>query len=156
MLWKNSFVGEGGGTYNAYCTWRLGDLAGGGIDWSIVMVAKVNETETPDTDAWSYLTTGDFNGDGIADIAMINDVGTVAVATMAADGTSSAWTVLSVVDTSSWNLAGTADLNVDGVDDIIWCQSATEYGSLAGYWQINADEYNHPELTAWQNIGWLA
>ena len=155
MLWKNSFVGEGGGTYNAYCTWRLGDLAGG-IDWSIVMVAKVNETETPDTDAWSYLTTGDFNGDGIADIAMINDVGTVAVATMAADGTSSAWTVLSVVDTSSWNLAGTADLNVDGVDDIIWCQSATEYGSLAGYWQINADEYNHPELTAWQNIGWLA
>ena len=154
MLWKNSFVGEGGGTYNAYCTWRLGDIEG--VDWSIVMVAKVNETETPDTDAWSYLTTGDFNGDGIADIAMINDVGTVAVATMAANGSSSAWTVLSVVDTSSWNLAGTADLNVDGVDDIIWCQSATEYGSLAGYWQINADEYNHPELTAWQNIGWLA
>ncbi|MBP5584721.1 MAG: hypothetical protein J6Y92_00030 [Lentisphaeria bacterium] len=153
MLWKNSFVGEGGLTYNAYCTWRLGDIEG--VDWSIVMVAKVSDTGT-DTDAWSYLTTGDFNGDGIADIAMINDVGTVAVATMAANGSSSAWTVLSVVDTSSWNLAGTADLNVDGVDDIIWCQSATEYGSLAGYWQINADEYNHPELTAWQNIGWLA
>ncbi len=156
MLWKNSFVGEGGGTYNAYCTWRLGDLAGG-IDWSIVMVAKVNETETPDTDAWSYLTTGDFNGDGISDIAMINDVGTVAVATMAADGTSSAWTVLSVVDTSSWNLAGTTDLNLDGVDDIIWCQDEVAgVGSLAGYWQINADEYNHPVMTSWQNIGWLA
>ena len=146
MLWKNSFVGEGGGTYNAYCTWRLGDL-GGGIDWSIVMVAKVNETETPDTDAWSYLTTGDFNGDGIADIAMVNDVGTVAIATMASTGISSTWTILSSVDTNEWHLVGTDDFNGDGTDDIAWCNSQ----GLAGYWQIN-----DKQMTAWQNIGWLA
>ena len=154
MLWKNSFVGEGGGTYNAYCTWRLGDLTAG-VDWSIVMVAKVSETGD-DTDAWSYLTTGDFNGDGISDIAMINDVGTVAVATMAADGSSSAWTVLSVV-TSDWNLAGSVDLNLDGIDDIIWVQDEVAgVGSLAGYWQIGTDELNHPVMNEWQNIGWLA
>lgn len=146
MLWKNSFVGEGGGTYNAYCTWRLGDLAGG-VDWSIVMVAKVNESETPDTDAWSYLTTGDFNGDGIADIAMVNDTGTVAIATMAATGISSTWTILSSVDTNEWHLVGTDDFNGDGTDDIAWCNSQ----GLAGYWQIN-----DKQMTAWQNIGWLA
>lgn len=146
MLWKNSFVGEGGGTYNAYCTWRLGDL-GGGIDWSIVMVAKVNETATPDTDAWSYLTTGDFNADGIADIAMVNDVGTVAIATMAETGISSTWTILSSVDTNEWHLVGTDDFNGDGTDDIAWCNSQ----GLAGYWQIN-----DKQMTAWQNIGWLA
>ncbi|MBQ7730926.1 MAG: hypothetical protein IJT68_03700 [Lentisphaeria bacterium] len=154
MLWKNTFEGEGGGTYNAYCTWRLGDLADG-IDWSIVMVAKVNETETPDSDAWSYLGTGDFNGDGVADIAMINDMGVVAIDTLAAgSGASAWWTVLSAVP-EGWEMIGATDLNLDGTDDIAWA-TRNEVGYLAGYWQVNANDAGQPEMTAWHNMGYLA
>ena len=152
MLWKNSFVGEGGLTYNAYCTWRLGDIEG--IDWSIVMVAKVNETETPDTDAWSFLATGDFNGDGIDDIAMVNDVGMVAINAMAANGTSLSWTTLDMI-AEGWSVAGVADLNLDGTDDMILCTEVEGVGSLAGYWQITADEQTGHPTNTWKDVGWL-
>ena len=152
MLWKNSFVGEGGLTYNAYCTWRLGDIEG--LDWSIVMVAKVNETETPDTDAWSFLCTGDFNGDGIDDIAMVNDVGMVAINSMASNGTSLSWTTLDMI-AEGWSVVGVADLNLDGIDDIILGNEVEGVGTLAGYWQISPDEQTGYPTDTWKDVGWL-
>ena len=72
MLWRNSFEGEGGLTYNAYCTWLVGlpeeSMTGGPTqDWFIVSVANPDE--------WDFLCSGDFNGDNANDIAMINGEG---------------------------------------------------------------------------------
>ncbi|MCR5751422.1 MAG: hypothetical protein K6G91_05620, partial [Kiritimatiellae bacterium] len=67
MLWRNSFEGEGGLTYNAYCTWIVENP----VDWRMVSVANPDE--------WNFLCSGDFDGNGSHDIAMINDVGVVGI-----------------------------------------------------------------------------
>ena len=133
MLWKNEFIGDGGGTYNAYCTWIVEDP----VDWRMVSVANPDE--------WNFLCSGDFDGDGANDIAMINDVGVVGIWGVT-DGYLSSWSILSAV-TSEWQLAGVADFNADGTDDIAWSNTDT---GLTGYWQIN-----NKELTTWANIATL-
>ena len=135
MLWRNSFEGEGGGTYNAYCTWIVDNP----VDWRMVSVA--NPTE------WNFLCSGDFNGDKMNDIAMINGEGVVGIWGVN-DGYLSSWSILSAVDTSAWELAGVGDFNGDGSDDIAWRQTSS---GLTGYWQIN-----NKELTGWQNIATIA
>ena len=130
MLWKNEFVGDGGLTYNAYCTWIVEDP----VDWRMVSVANPAE--------WNFLCSGDFDGNGSHDIAMINDVGVVGIWGVN-DGYLNSWSILSAV-TSEWQLAGVADFNADGTDDIAWSNTAT---GLTGYWQIN-----NKELTTWSNI----
>ena len=130
MLWKNSFVGEGGLTYNAYCTWIVEDP----VDWRMVSVANPDE--------WNFLCSGDFDGNGSHDIAMINNVGVVGIWGVN-DGYLSSWSILSAV-TNEWTLAGVADFNGDGTDDIAWSNTAT---GLTGYWQIN-----DKQLTTWENI----
>ena len=133
MLWKNSFEGEGGLTYNAYCTWIVEDP----VDWRMVSVANPDE--------WNFLCSGDFDGNGSHDIAMINNVGVVGIWGVS-DGYLSSWSILSAV-TSEWQLAGVADFNADGTDDIAWSNTDT---GLTGYWQIN-----NKELTTWANIAAL-
>ena len=130
MLWRNSFEGEGGLTYNAYCTWIVDNP----VDWRMVSVANPDE--------WNFLCSGDFDGNGSHDIAMINDVGVVGIWGVT-DGYLSSWSILSAV-TSEWQLAGVADFNADGTDDIAWSNTGT---GLTGYWQIN-----DKQLTTWQNI----
>jgi hypothetical protein len=137
MLWRNSFTGEGGLSYNAYCTWIV-DPPAGQSDWRMVSVANPAE--------WNYLCTGDFDGDGANDIAMINDVGVVGIWGVE-DGYLSSWSILSAV-TSEWQLAGVADFNGDGTDDIAWCSNDT---GLTGYWQIN-----NKELASWQVLATLS
>ena len=130
MLWKNNFVGDGGLTYNAYCTWIMDDP----VDWRMVSVANPDE--------WNFLCSGDFNGDKMNDIAMINDVGVVGIWGVN-DGYLSSWSILSAV-TSEWTLAGVGDFNADGTDDIAWCSTET---GLVGCWQIE-----NKELASWQTI----
>ncbi len=134
MLWRNRFEGEGGGTYNAYCTWIVEDP----VDWRMVSVANPAE--------WNFLCSGDFDGNGSHDIAMINDVGVVGIWGVG-DGYLNSWSILSAV-TSEWQLAGVADFNADGTDDIAWVNTDT---GLTGYWQIN-----DKQLTTWSNIANLA
>ncbi|MBP5585516.1 MAG: AIDA repeat-containing protein [Lentisphaeria bacterium] len=134
MLWKNSFVGDGGLTYNAYCTWIVEDP----VDWRMVSVANPDE--------WKFLCSGDFDGNGSHDIAMINDVGVVGIWGVT-DGYLSSWSILSAV-TSEWQIAGVADFNADGTDDIAWSNTDT---GLTGYWQIN-----DKQLTTWANIATLS
>ena len=135
MLWRNSFVGEGGLTYNAFCTWIVEDP----VDWRMVSVANPAE--------WNFLCAGDFNGDGANDIAMINDVGVVGIWGVE-DGWLSSWSILSAVDTSAWTLAGVGDFNADGTDDIAWVNNAS---GMAGYWQIE-----DKNLASWQNIATIS
>ena len=130
MLWKNEFIGDGGLTYNAYCTWIVEDP----VDWRMVSVANPDE--------WNFLCSGDFDGNGSHDIAMINNVGVVGIWGVN-DGYLSSWSILSAV-TSEWQLAGVADFNADGTDDIAWSNTDT---GLTGYWQIN-----NKKLTTWVNI----
>ena len=133
MLWRNSFVGAGDLTYNAYCTWIVEDP----VDWRMVSVANPDE--------WNFLCSGDFDGDKMNDIAMINDVGVVGIWGVN-DGYLSSWSILSAV-TAEWTLAGVADFNGDGTDDIAWSNTDT---GLTGYWQIN-----DKTLTTWANIATL-
>ena len=137
MLWRNSFVGNGGLTYNAYCTWIV-DPPAGQSDWRMVSVANPDE--------WNFLCSGDFDGNGSHDIAMINGEGVVGIWGVS-DGYLSSWSILSAV-TAEWQLAGVGDFNGDGTDDIAWGNTDT---GLTGYWQIN-----DKNLTAWQNIAVLA
>jgi len=135
MLWRNTFVGAGDLTYNAYCTWIVENP----VDWRMVSVANPDE--------WNFLCAGDFDGDGSHDIAMINDVGVVGIWGVG-DGYLSSWSILSAFNTSEWTLAGVGDFDGDGTDDIAWCNNAT---NLAGYWQIE-----DKTLASWQNIAVLS
>ena len=135
MLWRNSFVGDGGLVYNAYCTWIVENA----VDWRMVSVSNPDE--------WNFLCSGDFDGNGSHDIAMINDVGVVGIWGVS-DGYLSSWSILSAVNPAEWQLAGVADFNADGTDDIAWSNTAT---GLTGYWQIN-----DKELTTWTNIATIS
>ena len=138
MLWRNWFEGEDESIYNAFCTWIV-DPEADQTDWRMVSVANPDE--------WSFLCTGDFNGDKTNDIAMINDVGVVGIWGVE-DGYLSSWSILSAVDTSAWALVGVADFNGDGTDDIAWSNNDS---GLTGYWQIN-----DKELTAWSNLATIS
>ena len=137
MLWRNSFEGEGGLMYNAYCTWIV-DPPTGESDWRMVSVANPDE--------WDFLCAGDFDGDDTCDIAMINGEGVVGIWGVN-DGYLSSWSILSAVNTAEWTLAGVGDFNADGTDDIAWCNGGT---GLAGYWQIE-----NRELSSWRSIAIL-
>ena len=128
ILWRNSFVGEDGNTYNAYCTWIMDEAN----SWRMVSASNADE--------WNFLCTGDFDGDGTADIAMINASGLVSIWGVS-DGRLSADAVLSAVDTSEWQFAGVGDFNGDGTADIAWINSETR---VLGYWQIT-----DTRLAAW-------
>ena len=135
MLWRNSFVGEGDLTYNAYCTWIVEDP----VDWRMVSVANPAE--------WNFLCAGDFDGNGSHDIAMINNEGVVGIWGVT-DGYLSSWSILSAVNTAEWTLVGVGDFNADGSDDIAWSNNET---GLTGYWQIN-----DKQLTTWSNIATIS
>ena len=137
MLWRNSFEGEGGQTCNAYCTWIV-DPPAGQTDWRMVSVANPDE--------WDFLCAGDFDGNGTADIAMINDAGVVGIWGVT-DGWLSSWSILSAVNPADWSLVGVDDFNGDGTDDIAWFNAGA---GIAGFWQIE-----NRELAAWQNLATL-
>ena len=134
MLWRNTFIGEDGNDYNAYCTWIVDDAN----SWRMVSVANPSE--------WNFLCAGDFNGDDMADIAMINNSGVVGIWEIS-DGYLKDWSILSAV-TPEWTLGGVGDFNGDNTSDIVWVSTDTQ---LIGYWQVK-----DKKLENWVTISTVA
>ncbi len=145
MLWKKSFQG-----YDSYCSWLVG-VDQNVNDWNLVSNTAPGET-------WEFLCSGDFNGDGTDDVALINGSGVVGVWTVS-NGTMSSWIQLNNssngIDQSTWTFGGVGDFDADGWDDIAWCNNST---NSVNYWstyniQIDPDNNNGNN---WKTIGTIA
>ncbi len=111
LLWRN--------TNGEIAIWLL--TWEGTVEAGTVQVLSVTVLGTAPT-SYSVAQTGDFNGDGMADILWHNQNGDTAIWYMAANGT--LMQVSSVTDFGlippSWSIAGTGDFNGDGSSDILW------------------------------------
>ena len=67
--------------------------------------------------AWEILGSGDFDGDGLTELAMFND-GAAAIATLN-NGTIVSCEEIGSID-SCCSFSEIADFNNDGIDDIAW------------------------------------
>ena len=106
---------------NTDILWR--SRTGGLIDVWEMNGGSVNAIATAGllTNGWQIAAVGDFNGDGVTDIALRYTDGTVAVWFMNPNGSG---TVLGTyiygeVD-NSWTIVGSGDFNGNGTDDILW------------------------------------
>ena len=135
MLWRSTFTGADGHNYNAYCSWIMNNSN----SWRIVSSAR--------PDQWDYLCSGDFDGDGTADMAMVDGNGIVGIWGIK-EGTLGGWAVLGTVDLSVNQLAGVGDYNNDGTDDIAWCDAST---GLTVCWQVKNNA-----ISSVQTIGVIA
>ena len=80
---------------------------------------------------WSIVATGDFNGDGKADIVWRDTTGNVAVWLM--NGTAVLQTGGLGLAPVNWSIAETGDFNGDGKSDLLWRDTS---GNVA-IWFLN-------------------
>ena len=108
--------------------------------------------------SWHVVGTGDFNGDGRADILWRNDDGrTTNWLGLANGGYQDNANASMVFVPNSWQVAGVGDINGDGRDDIIWRNTdgrTTNWLGLAngGYFD-NAGPSSTFVPTSWQIAG---
>jgi ELWxxDGT repeat protein len=140
--WSIAGVSDFNGDGNADILWR--NSSGEVATWlmngtSITSGADVTSNGAavrPDA-SWSVAGTGDFNGDGNADILWRNSSGEVSIwlmngstITSGADVTSNGTTVR---PDASWSVAGIGDFNGDGNRDILWRDTSGE----VAIWTMN-------------------
>ncbi|MCA1652600.1 MAG: FG-GAP-like repeat-containing protein, partial [Sphingomonadales bacterium] len=104
--------------------------------------------------SWTVVGTGDFNGDGRADILWRNDAGVLSDWLGTASGGFAANDAnASVTVAASWHVAGTGDFNGDGRDDILWRSDGGELsdwlGTVNGGFTPNNSNALHQVATDW-------
>lgn len=108
ILWRN--------TDGTLTDWLSTSTGGFTNNWN----ASVSSVAT----SWHVAGTGDFNGDGHADVLWRNDDGTLADWLGNANGGFTHNYANSVASVpTSWQVAGTGDFNGDGHSDILWRNS---------------------------------
>ena len=107
---------SGSGTSSVF--WR-NESAGQNVIWTINKGAVANEAFITGAGSnWHTVGSGDFNGDGKADIVWRDDEGNVAIWLM--DGTSVAGGAVVANAAPNWKVQGVGDFNGDGKADILW------------------------------------
>ncbi len=140
--WSVAGISDFNGDGNADILWR--NASGEVSTWlmngnSITSGADVTSGGTavrPDA-SWSVAGTGDFNGDGNADILWRNASGELTAWLMNGSSIVSSGDVTSngatVRPDASWSVAGIGDFNGDGKRDILWRNSSGE----VAVWMMN-------------------
>jgi len=108
ILWRN-----GAGTITDWLGTASGDFT---RNWA--------NSATNVSLAWQVAGTGDFNGDGRADILWRNAAGVVTDWLGQASGGFTNNSVAASGVPASWTIVGTGDFNGDGRDDILWRNDA--------------------------------
>jgi hypothetical protein len=94
--------------------------------------------------------TGDFNGDGDADILWLNTI-TNAPTIWIMNGTSVASMATLSAPPPSWRLVGTSDLNGDGKADILWQNS----DGTATVWEMNGTTVTTAVAVGNPGVPWI-
>jgi hypothetical protein len=135
MAWSIVGTGDFNGDGYSDILWRntsTGNVAIWEMDGTAILNQSTSFVGSVPT-YWSVVGTGDFNGDGYADILWRDTSGNVAIWEM--NGTSvlnqSAAAVGNV--STSWSVVGTGDFNGDGYSDILWRDTS---GNVA-IWEMN-------------------
>ncbi|WP_295524638.1 FG-GAP-like repeat-containing protein [Novosphingobium sp. Chol11] len=142
ILWRN---------VNGQLSSWLGNPNGGFIDNGSVVNQFVPT-------AWKIAGTGDFNGDGRADIVWRNDNGQLSQWLGTANGgLSDNGAIVNQSVPTAWKIAGTGDFNNDGFSDVLWRndngQLSQWLGSANGRLIDNGVNVNQTVPTAWKIAG---
>ena len=92
------------------------EMNGGSIASAAVITYSLGQADPGPS--WHAIGTGDFNGDGKADILWQNNDGLPAIWEM--NGTSIASAAVLPNPGATWHAIGTSDVNGDGMADIVW------------------------------------
>src|SRR5438876_3292632 len=90
------------------------------VNWSYLSASPVQ--------GWRIVGSGDFNGDGHADIVWQNDTTRQVIVWYMAGAqgmTFLAWDYLSSTGVPGWKIAAASDFNRDGHPDLLWQNDAT-------------------------------
>ena len=106
-------------------------------DWKTTDLGALEE-------GWEFSVTGDFSGDGIDDVVILNTENGELWLWENGDNTNKRWIgtlnaaeswgdVTGVGDANGWEVAGVGDYNDDGKEDLLLRECVTGWGGL-GYW----------------------
>ena len=124
---------DGTGTASHWTT--LGQLDGMHLGQTVnVILSSSQPSGTTLTLQGNYALSGDFNGDGKADVLWRNDNGTNAVWFMNGGQVSSAPLLHGAGP--DWHIVGTGDFNGDGKSDILWRND----GGYVAMWEMNGSQ----------------
>ena len=110
---------------NTYYIWDNSDTTFGSWSWQ----AQANAAGKVEK-GWEIVAIGDFRGDFIDDIIVMNDKGEMFAWE---NGNSQKQSWVGKVDAGDWEVAAVGDYNADGKEDLLLRELVTGWGGL-GYW----------------------